>query len=59
MIVEKKNLPFFVLICSNQDLANFKGRQMKGRHQFRRRFSLQPSFLKEEPEEERHHHAPR
>lgn len=29
---------------------------MKGRHQFRRRFSLQPSFLKEEPEEESHHH---
>ncbi|CAG9824225.1 unnamed protein product [Phaedon cochleariae] len=28
---------------------------MKGRHQFRRRFSLQPSFLKEEPEEETHH----
>ncbi|CAK1581756.1 unnamed protein product [Parnassius mnemosyne] len=26
---------------------------MKGRHQFRRRFSLQPSFLKEEREEER------
>lgn len=33
---------------------------MKGRHQFRRRFSLQPSFLKEEPEdEEDHHHSPR
>lgn len=30
---------------------------MKGRHQFRRRFSLQPSFLKEEPEEDRR--APR
>ncbi|XP_068629973.1 ras-related protein Rap-2b isoform X2 [Battus philenor] len=29
---------------------------MKGRHQFRRRFSLQPSFLKEEPEEERRLH---
>nr|CAD7447364.1 unnamed protein product [Timema bartmani] len=29
---------------------------MKGRHQFRRRFSLQPSFLKEEPEDDRHHH---
>ncbi|XP_049819481.1 ras-related protein Rap-2a isoform X2 [Aethina tumida] len=29
---------------------------MKGRHQFRRRFSLQPSFLKEEPDEERRHH---
>ncbi|VEN64075.1 unnamed protein product [Callosobruchus maculatus] len=29
---------------------------MKGRHQFRRRFSLQPSFLKEEPEEDHHHH---
>ncbi|XP_050515404.1 ras-related protein Rap-2b isoform X2 [Diabrotica virgifera virgifera] len=28
---------------------------MKSRHQFRRRFSLQPSFLKEEPEEDRHH----
>ncbi|CAH2007035.1 unnamed protein product [Acanthoscelides obtectus] len=28
---------------------------MKGRHQFRRRFSLQPSFLKEEPEEDNHH----
>ncbi|XP_056641056.1 ras-related protein Rap-2b isoform X1 [Diorhabda sublineata] len=27
---------------------------MKSRHNFRRRFSLQPSFLKEEPEEERH-----
>ncbi|XP_050345635.1 ras-related protein Rap-2b isoform X1 [Nymphalis io] len=26
---------------------------MKGRHQFRRRFSLQPSFLKEEPEEDK------
>ncbi|XP_025836946.1 ras-related protein Rap-1 [Agrilus planipennis] len=25
---------------------------MKGRHQFRRRFSLQPSFLKEEPEDD-------
>ncbi|XP_013180465.1 PREDICTED: ras-related protein Rap-2b [Papilio xuthus] len=30
---------------------------MKGRHQFRRRFSLQPSFLKEEPEEERRPHS--
>ncbi|XP_068629972.1 ras-related protein Rap-2b isoform X1 [Battus philenor] len=30
---------------------------MKGRHQFRRRFSLQPSFLKEEPEEERRLHS--
>ncbi|KAM3963096.1 ras-related protein Rap-2a [Aphomia sociella] len=29
---------------------------MKGRHQFRRRFSLQPSFLKEEHEEERKPH---
>ncbi|KAF7265958.1 ras-related protein Rap-2a isoform X2 [Rhynchophorus ferrugineus] len=29
---------------------------MKGRHQFRRRFSLQPSFLKEEPEEDGRHH---
>ncbi|PSN39581.1 hypothetical protein C0J52_18758 [Blattella germanica] len=28
---------------------------MKGRHQFRRRFSLQPSFLKEEPEDDRRH----
>ncbi|KAJ9595155.1 hypothetical protein L9F63_013563, partial [Diploptera punctata] len=31
------------------------GYTMKGRHQFRRRFSLQPSFLKEEPEEDRRH----
>ncbi|KAK4872643.1 hypothetical protein RN001_014672 [Aquatica leii] len=30
---------------------------MKGRHQFRRRFSLQPSFLKEESEDDRHHHT--
>lgn len=29
---------------------------MKGRHQFRRRFSLQPSFMKEEHEEERKPH---
>lgn len=29
---------------------------MKGRHQFRRRFSLQPSFMKEEHEEEKKHH---
>ncbi|XP_028170807.1 ras-related protein Rap-2b [Ostrinia nubilalis] len=29
---------------------------MKGRHQFRRRFSLQPSFMKEEHEEERRPH---
>ncbi|XP_063359393.1 ras-related protein Rap-2b [Cydia amplana] len=29
---------------------------MKGRHQFRRRFSLQPSFLKEEHEDERRPH---
>ncbi|ENN73429.1 ras-related protein Rap-2b [Dendroctonus ponderosae] len=29
---------------------------MKGRHQFRRRFSLQPSFLKEEPEDDSSHH---
>ncbi|XP_030753703.1 ras-related protein Rap-1 [Sitophilus oryzae] len=29
---------------------------MKGRHQFRRRFSLQPSFLKEEPDEDSRHH---
>ncbi|XP_039747185.1 ras-related protein Rap-2b isoform X1 [Pararge aegeria] len=29
---------------------------MKGRHQFRRRFSLQPSFLKEESEEESRPH---
>ncbi|XP_041977690.1 ras-related protein Rap-2b [Aricia agestis] len=29
---------------------------MKGRHQFRRRFSLQPSFMKEEPDEERRPH---
>lgn len=28
---------------------------MKGRHQFKRRFSLQPSFLKEETEDDRHH----
>ncbi|CAG2056941.1 unnamed protein product [Timema podura] len=33
-----------------------RGVTMKGRHQFRRRFSLQPSFLKEEPEDDRHHH---
>ncbi|XP_068901311.1 ras-related protein Rap-1 isoform X3 [Tenebrio molitor] len=32
---------------------------MKGRHQFRRRFSLQPSFLKEEPEEDQRVHNPR
>ncbi|XP_017777602.1 PREDICTED: ras-related protein Rap-1 isoform X2 [Nicrophorus vespilloides] len=32
---------------------------MKGRHQFRRRFSLQPSFLKEEQEDERNSHPPR
>ncbi|KAL1517859.1 hypothetical protein ABEB36_001567 [Hypothenemus hampei] len=32
---------------------------MKGRHQFRRRFSLQPSFLKEEPEEDNRHNATR
>jgi hypothetical protein len=32
---------------------------MKGRHQFRRRFSLQPSFLKEEPEEDKRVHNPR
>ncbi|XP_077283085.1 ras-related protein Rap-1 isoform X2 [Arctopsyche grandis] len=30
---------------------------MKGRHQFRRRFSLQPSFLKEEPEDDRRLHT--
>ncbi|XP_039747186.1 ras-related protein Rap-2b isoform X2 [Pararge aegeria] len=30
---------------------------MKGRHQFRRRFSLQPSFLKEESEEESRPHS--
>ncbi|KAL0842221.1 hypothetical protein ABMA28_014382 [Loxostege sticticalis] len=29
---------------------------MKGRHQFRRRFSLQPSFMKEDHEEERRPH---
>ncbi|KAJ0180638.1 hypothetical protein K1T71_004042 [Dendrolimus kikuchii] len=29
---------------------------MKGRHQFRRRFSLQPSFMKEDHEEERRTH---
>ncbi|KAL3276002.1 hypothetical protein HHI36_020733 [Cryptolaemus montrouzieri] len=32
---------------------------MKGRHQFRRRFSLQPSFLKEEPENDRRQNSPR
>ncbi|XP_018574193.1 ras-related protein Rap-2b-like [Anoplophora glabripennis] len=32
---------------------------MKGRHQFRRRFSLQPSFLKEEPDDESHHPSSR
>lgn len=30
--------------------------KMKGRHQFRRRFSLQPSFLKEEHDDERRPH---
>ncbi|KAK7873123.1 hypothetical protein R5R35_006351 [Gryllus longicercus] len=32
---------------------------MKGRHQFRRRFSLQPSFFKEEPDEDKTHHHSR
>ncbi|XP_049867564.1 ras-related protein Rap-1 isoform X1 [Pectinophora gossypiella] len=32
---------------------------MKGRHQFRRRFSLQPSFMKEDHEEERRPHSHR
>ncbi|CAG4911418.1 unnamed protein product [Colias eurytheme] len=31
---------------------------MKGRHQFRRRFSLQPSFMKDDTEEERKPHRP-
>ncbi|XP_060520072.1 ras-related protein Rap-2b isoform X2 [Cylas formicarius] len=30
---------------------------MKGRHQFRRRFSLQPSFLKEESEDDTRNHS--
>ncbi|GBP80246.1 hypothetical protein EVAR_48602_1 [Eumeta japonica] len=31
---------------------------MKGRHQFRRRFSLQPSFMKEDHDDERRPHSP-